>query len=133
MMLPPSDGAQVRVAMLFGGKDDWRRLNDLWWLRLKSVQVSTSVPSVAKGNKTLFPVHGVSYRTSRPTSSGSWSLAETRRDERCAHILVSGTANNAWQGSCGALTRGDRKGTCTMRMVLDMAWCIGEYQGIGLG
>lgn len=26
-------------ALLFGGKDDWRRLNDLWILRLNSVAV----------------------------------------------------------------------------------------------
>lgn len=133
-MLPPSDGDQDRVVMLFGGKDDWRRLNDLWWLRLKSVQVSTAVPSAAKGNKTtLFLPQGTLHGTSRPASSGSWSLAEARRDERCAHISIPGTANNVWQGSCGALTRGDGKGTCTMGIVLDMAWCNGEYQGIGLG
>lgn len=132
VILPPSDGAQDRFIMLFGGKDDWRRLNDLWWLRLKSVQVSTVVPSAAKGNKT-FPVHGVWHGTSRPDSCGGWSLAEARRDERCAHTFVSGTAKNAWQVSCGALASGDGKDTCTMRMVLEMAWCIGEYQGIGRG
>lgn len=128
------DGAErVGWLMMFGGKDDWRRLDDVWWLRLSSVQVSTSV-SQSDLQPSYQTTGGGGTSTSsvpRPHAFGSWSLAELARDERCAHVLVAGTANDTWQGSCGAGTASGGDGSCTMRKVLDMGWCLGEYQGVG--
>ena len=128
------DGAaRVGWLLMFGGKDDWRRLDDLWWLRLSSVQVSTSVsqPDSQRSNQTPGEDGTVSNSVARPHALGSWSLAELARDERCAHVLVAGTANDTWHGSCGAGTASGGDGSCTMRQVLDMGWCLGEYQGVG--
>lgn len=127
------DGVErVGWLLMFGGKDDWRRLDDLWWLRLSSVQMSTSVSQ--QGLQRSYGTHGVGTSSNsipRPHALGSWSLAESVRDAHCAHVLVSGTANDTWQGSCGAGTASGGDGSCTMRKVLDMGWCLGEYQGVG--
>lgn len=104
--------------ILFGGKDNWRRLDDLWRLGLRSLYVTTSQ-------------HVGSGGTSRPPAVGSWPLAEMGRDERCAHVLVGGTANDTWHASCGrGADGGGGDGSCTMTAVLEMAWCLGEYQSI---
>lgn len=126
--------------LLFGGKDDWRRLDDLWRLRFSSTIVSTSGPTASAGiqgsRSTLAPgvqVQAVDPATTpRPQSAGSWSLAELGRDERCAHVLMPGTANDTWHASCGHGADGGRGyGSCTMHAVLKMSWCLGEYQGVG--
>ncbi|CAN0468814.1 unnamed protein product, partial [Ectocarpus sp. 12 AP-2014] len=70
------------LLILFGGKDDWRRLDDLWRLNLRSVHVTTS--TTASSSDGL-------QATSRPHTQGSWSLAELGRNARCAHALVAGT------------------------------------------
>lgn len=122
----------VGTMLLFGGKDDWRRLNDVWLLRLNSVYVSTSL--VPFPHESIYPANGVSHSTRRPDSAGSWARAQTGRNERCQHVVVTGTANETWHGSCGvgADGGGGGDGGCTMHAVLEMAWCLGEYQGVGL-
>lgn len=112
------------LLVLFGGKDDWRRLDDLWRLKLRSVHVTTSTTASSS--------HDPLQATPRPHTHGSWSLAELGRDARCAHALVSGTANGTWHSSCGdgADDRGSADGSCTMATVLEMAWCLGEYQSV---
>ena len=114
-----SDGTAEGEVILFGGKDNWRRLDDLWRLELRSLRVTTS-QQTGSGS------------TSRPHAVGSWPLAEIGRDERCAHVLVAGTANDTWHASCGrgAGDGGGVDGSCTMTAVLEMAWCLGEYQGV---
>eukprot|EP00903_Cladosiphon_okamuranus_P009839 g9351.t2 len=104
--------------ILFGGKDNWRRLDDLWRLELRSVRVTTSQQMDTSS-------------ASRPHADGSWRLAKMGRDERCAHVLVAGTANDTWNASCGrGADGGGVDGSCTMSAVLEMAWCLGEYQGV---
>ncbi|CAM9161625.1 unnamed protein product [Ectocarpus fasciculatus] len=112
------------LLVLFGGKDDWRRLDDLWRLNLRSVHVTTSTTASSS--------HDPLQATPRPHTHGSWSLAELGRDARCAHALVAGTANDTWHSSCGdgANERGSADGSCTMAVVLEMAWCLGEYQSV---
>ncbi|CAM9312927.1 unnamed protein product [Scytosiphon promiscuus] len=126
--------------LLFGGKDDWRRLDDIWRLKLSSISVSTSGPAAridiqgSRGTRAS-GVHvqaADSLVAGRPQSAGSWTLAESGRDERCAHVLASGTANDTWHASCGdGADPGGEGGSCTMTAVLKMAWCLGEYQGVG--
>ncbi|CAM9103761.1 unnamed protein product [Laminaria digitata] len=127
----PDGVERVGWLLMFGGKDDWRRFDDLWWLRLSSVEVSTSgsQPGLQRSHQPYGV--GTSSSVGRPHAFGSWSFAESVRDERCAHVLVAGTANDTWQGSCGAGTASGGDGSCTMRKVLDMGWCLGEYQGAG--
>lgn len=119
-----NDNTLQGLLVLFGGKDDWRRLDDLWRLKLRSVQVTTS--------STASSSHGLLQATTRPHTHGSWSLAELGRDARCAHALVAGTANDTWHSSCGdgAVDGGGGNGGCTMAAVLEMAWCLGEYQSV---
>ena len=129
-----SGGDQGWSVLLFGGKDDWHRFDDLWRLRLGNLQVSASVPTTGV-KKSIDIEHEVRVwqSTTRPESAGSCSLAKARRDERCAHVLIPGTTRDLWQDTCGALALGDGKSNCTMGMVLDMAWCLGDYQGVGTG
>lgn len=121
--------ADYGMLLLHGGKDDWRRLDDLWRLQLKSLQVSTSV--LQKGQNIGASGKVVWHSTRRPDSLGSWELAEAGRNERCSHVLGSGTARVIWTSSCGMGAEGGGDGSCTMGMVLDMAWCSGEYQVVG--
>lgn len=116
---------------LFGGKDDWRRFNDVWLLRLNSVYVYTSL--VPFPHESIRPANEVSHSTWRPDSAGSWARAQAGRDERCQNVVVTGTANDTWHGSCGGVDDGGDggDGSCTMHAVLEMAWCLGEYQGVG--
>lgn len=119
--------------VLFGGKDDWRRLDDLWLLRLLSINVTTSQQTNIQSQAE--PTAGIGNdgtESSRPLAVGSWSLAEAGRDQRCAHVFIAGTANDTWRVSCGeGADDGGGDGSCTMATVLDMAWCLGEYQGVG--
>ncbi|CAM9246405.1 unnamed protein product [Ectocarpus sp. 6 AP-2014] len=111
------------LLILFGGKDDWRRLDDLWRLNLRSVHVTTSTTASSSDGLQATP---------RPHTHGSWSLAELGRDARCAHALVAGTANDTWHSSCGdgANWGGRGEDGCTMAAVLEAAWCLGEYQSV---
>lgn len=119
--------------VLFGGKDDWRRLDDLWLLQLRSLNVTTSQrSSIQTQVEPTEVIRDDGTSSSRPLVVGSWSLAEAGRDERCAHVFLAGTANDTWRASCGeGADDGGGDGSCTMAMVLDMAWCLGEYQGVG--
>ncbi|CAM9321107.1 unnamed protein product [Hapterophycus canaliculatus] len=135
-----SHDKDVPGLLLFGGKDDWRRLDDLWRLKLSSISVPTSISTAnsdiewsARARAPRVRVQTVGpVIAPRPQSAGSWSLAELGRDERCAHVLISGTANDTWHASCGDGTDGEGgDGSCTMQAVLKMAWCLGEYQSVG--
>lgn len=116
--------------VLFGGKDDWRRLDDLWRLTIGSLLVTTSQHSGITQAQPRGP--GSSKAAgSRPRVVGSWSMAEEGRDRRCAHFLVGGTANDTWQASCGEVADEGGGDGCTMAAVLEAAWCLGEYQSVG--
>ncbi len=121
------DGGGVGL-VLFGGKDDWRRLDDLWRLAIGSLLVTTSQHSgITQAQQSV----SSAAAGSRPHVAGSWSMAEEGRDRRCAHFLVAGTANDTWQASCGEGADEGGGGGCTMAAVLEAAWCLGEYQSVG--
>lgn len=114
-----ANGTAEGELVLFGGKDNWQRLDDLWRLELRSLYVTTTQRIIGSDS------------ASRPHAFGSWPLAEMGRDERCAHVVVAGTANDTWHASCGrGADSGGVDGSCTMNAVLEMAWCLGEYQGV---
>lgn len=132
---PHNAANTVGRLVLFGGKDDWRRLDDLWLLQLRSLNVTTSQQHSViqtQADSTEEEAAGGGTASSRPLAVGSWSMAEAGRDQRCSHVFSAGTANDTWHVSCGeGAEYGGGDGSCTMTAVLDMAWCLGEYQGIG--
>lgn len=47
-------------------------------------------------------------------------------------MLAAGTANDTWYATCGVGAAGEGvSGICTMKNVVERAWCLGQYQMIG--
>lgn len=131
-----SNGTRLaaRSLLLFGGKDDWRRLDDLWHVQLHHVRLSGAAAHAKdKYEDSLAGVHKFGQHTvSRTSHSGSWESAEGSRVNQCTQVPASGVASDLWIDSCGVM--GEPKGRdvqCTMDTVLRFAWCSGEFQSVG--
>lgn len=140
-MLPRSavtrDLGRAPGLLLFGGEDNWRKLDDLWELHLHSVPTDPPLgqkrePSSTTTTTTTTTMDENLRRIdSRPHVQGGWESAETARNQRCEQLLAAGTSNDTWHAACRAEAEGRGGGRCTLRAVLERAWCLGEYQVIG--